>query len=99
MIEGDLTHQGGYRAVRKIFGLSDPPTAVVCVNDLTAIGAIQGASERGLVVGREVAIAGFDGIEEGGHTQPPLTTLKQPVYAIARDLIRLLLAEINGTPG
>jgi len=96
--ESDLTLQGGYQAAQKLFSSSNPPSAVVCINDLTAMGAIQAASAQGLVVGRDVAIAGFDGIEEERHTQPALTTLKQPVYDIARELVKLLLAEINGTP-
>jgi DNA-binding LacI/PurR family transcriptional regulator len=78
--------------------LSDPPTAVICINDLTAIGALQAASSMGLQVGRELAIAGFDGIEITENIQATLTTIKQPVYDIARDLVKLLLAEINGVP-
>jgi DNA-binding LacI/PurR family transcriptional regulator len=97
-VEGNLTRQGGFRAAQKLFSLSSPPTAIVCVNDLTAIGALQAASELGLRVGHDIAIAGFDGLEEATHTQPPLTTLYQPIYDIARRLVGLLLAEINGLP-
>jgi LacI family transcriptional regulator len=96
--EGDLTHQGGYQAAQKLLSSSNPPTAIVCINDVTAIGAIRGAAEQGLIVGRDVAISGFDGIEEGEHTQPSLTTLKQPVYEIAQELVKILLAEIDGIP-
>jgi DNA-binding LacI/PurR family transcriptional regulator len=56
------------------------------------------AHELGLVIGRDISIAGFDGIEEAEHTQPPLTTLNQPVYDIAREQVKLLIAEINGVP-
>jgi len=78
----------------RLLALDQPPSAVVCVNDLTAIGAIHAAHDNHCVIGRDLAIAGFDGIADSAHTQPPLTTLDQPVYAIARTLARLLLQAI-----
>lgn len=94
VIEGDLTPEGGYQAMLRLLALDQPPSAVVCVNDLTAIGAIHAAHDNHCVIGRDLAIAGFDGIADSAHTQPPLTTLDQPVYAIARTLARLLLQAI-----
>jgi LacI family transcriptional regulator len=95
---GDLTPEGGYQAAGHLLGLENIPTAIVCVNDLTAIGAMHAAHENGLKVGRHIAIAGFDGIADAAHTQPPLTTLDQPVYTIARQLVTMLLALINDEP-
>jgi DNA-binding LacI/PurR family transcriptional regulator len=57
---------------------------------------MRAARERGLVVGRDIAIAGYDGTDDSEHMQPPLTTLKQPVYEIARRLVKLLVACIEG---
>ncbi len=91
----DLTPEGGYQTAQILLMLAHPPTAIVCVNDLTAIGTMHAAHERGLKVGRDIAIAGFDGIADAAHTQPPLTTLDQPVYAIARRLVMMLMALIN----
>jgi LacI family transcriptional regulator len=91
----DLTPEGGFQAASRLLSLIRPPTAIVCANDLTAIGALHAAHERGLEVGHDIAIAGFDGIADSAHTQPPLTTLEQPVYAIARKLVTMLLALIN----
>jgi LacI family transcriptional regulator len=93
---GDLTAEGGYRRALELLALPQPPTAIGCINDLTAIGAMHAAHELGLVVGRDVAVAGFDGIADAAHTEPPLTTLDQPVYSIAGQLVRLLLALIGG---
>ncbi len=98
IVRADLTPEGGYQAARHLLNLSQPPTAIVCVNDLTAIGAMHAAHESGLKVGRDIAIAGFDGIADSAHTQPPLTTLDQPVYTIARQLVSMLLALINHEP-
>jgi LacI family transcriptional regulator len=94
----DLTPEGGFQAAKRLLALASPPTAIVCVNDLTGIGAMHAAHEQGLKVGSDIAIAGFDGIADSAHTQPPLTTLDQPVYAIARQLVTMLLALINDEP-
>jgi LacI family transcriptional regulator len=94
----DLTPEGGYQAAEHLLQLANPPTAIVCVNDLTAIGAMHASHQYGLKVGRDIAIAGFDGIADSAHTQPPLTTLDQPVYTIARQLVTMLLAFITDEP-
>ncbi len=96
--EGDLTRAGGYEAAQRLLSMRKPPTAIMGVNDLTAIGAMRAAHERDLVVGRDVAIAGYDGIEDGEHTHPPLTTLKRSVYDLARRLVNMLLTIIEGEP-
>jgi LacI family transcriptional regulator len=96
--EGDLTRAGGYRAAQSLLALPNPPTAIIGANDLTADGVIRAARERGMVVGRDLAIAGYDGTEESEHTQPPLTTLRQPVYETARNLVTMLIALIQGEP-
>lgn len=96
LAEGDLTRKGGYLAASGLLSLPNPPTAIIGVNDLTAIGALRAVHEKGLQAGKQIAIAGFDGIEDTEHTQPPLTTVRQPIYEIARQLIRLLVKLING---
>jgi LacI family transcriptional regulator len=95
VVEGDLTRNGGYQAAQRLLDLTSPPTAIACVNDLTAIGAMKAAHERGQVVGKDLAIAGFDGIEEAEGTHPPLTTLSQPIYEIACQLVKLLLIRLE----
>lgn len=94
--EGDLTRAGGYRAGLRLLALPQPPTAVIGANDLTAIGVLHAAHERGLHVGREFAVAGYDGTEDSEHTQPPLTTLRQSAYDVAQRLVDMLLARIAG---
>jgi DNA-binding LacI/PurR family transcriptional regulator len=91
IVHGDMTSEGGYHAAELLFALSVPPTAIVCINDVTAIGAMHAAHERGIVVGRDIAITGFDGIEDAAHATPPLTTLDQPIYSIARQLANMTL--------
>jgi DNA-binding LacI/PurR family transcriptional regulator len=90
----NISRQDGYQATQKLLNLADPPTAIVCINDVVALGAMRAGQEKGLVVGRDLAVAGFDDTEEARQAQPALTTLRQPVYQIARDLVRLLVARI-----
>jgi LacI family transcriptional regulator len=94
--EGDLTRAGGYAAAQPLLDLPDPPTAIVAANDLSADGIIRAARHRGIVVGRDLAVAGYDGTEVSEHTQPPLTTLRQPVYDTAGKLVNMLIALIQG---
>ncbi len=96
VVEGDLTRNGGYHAAQHLLALPEPPTAIIGANDMSAIGAMRAAHERGLIVGRDLAVAGYDGTEDSEHTQPPLTTVKQPIYDTARQLVRMLIARIDG---
>lgn len=96
VVEGDLTTNGGYRAGSSILTAPDPPTAIACVDDITAIGVLHAARDCGRTVGQDLAVAGFDGIEGSEHTQPPLTTVNQPIYEIARLLVQMVVALING---
>lgn len=94
--EGDLTSAGGYAAARRLLSIPNPPDAIVCVNDATAFGAMRAIAEAGLRTGEDIAVAGFDGVRDARYSNPPLTTLDQPVYDIARQMVRLLTAQIAG---
>jgi DNA-binding LacI/PurR family transcriptional regulator len=93
---GDTTQTGGYQAAQRMLLLPNKPSAIVCFNDLTAIGAMHAAYEQGFTVGQNLAIAGFDGIVDSAYTQPPLTTINQPVYDIAGRLVRMLVSLMHG---
>ena len=96
VVESDLTAEGGYRAASQLLTLPEPPSAITCIDDMTAIGVLHAAHEHGRVVGKNLAVTGFDGMLGFEHTQPPLTTVNQPVYQIARRLVQMLVALIAG---
>jgi LacI family transcriptional regulator len=96
VVRGDLTHRGGYEGARQLLELHEPPMAIIGANDLTAIGAMRAAHERGFAVGRDIAVAGYDGTEDAAHAQPPLTTLRQPIFDTAKRLADLLIARLGG---
>ncbi|HNT54094.1 MAG TPA: LacI family DNA-binding transcriptional regulator [Anaerolineaceae bacterium] len=98
LCSGDLTSQGGYTAARQLLDLPIPPNAILCVNDQTAFGALHAADEAGLRIGEQIAIAGFDGVRDARYSNPPLTTVDQPVYDIARQLVHMLADQIRGEP-
>ncbi len=95
-IDSDLTQRGGFRAMNELLDLSPPPTAVIACNDLMALGAISAAQKRGLVVGRDVAVTGFDDIPLAEHSHPRLTTVRQPIYDIGRQICDMLIRVIRG---
>ena len=92
---GDLTQRGGHRQAARLLSLAQPPTAIVAFNDLMAIGAMSAAQERGLVVGRDVSITGFDNIPMAEDSYPPLTTVNQPIYKIGSTLTSMLVSVIK----
>lgn len=98
IVEGDLTQRGGRALAAQLLDRAIPPTAIVACNDLTALGAMSAAQERGLEVGRDVSITGFDDIPPAEHTHPPLTTVHQPVYRIGTIVCRMLIKLIKGEP-
>jgi LacI family transcriptional regulator len=93
--QGDMTAEGGYQTTGKLLALPDAPTAIACIDDMTAMGAMHAAHDHGLVVGQDLAVTGYDGITGFEHTQPPLTTVNQPVYQIARQLVQMLATLIT----
>ena len=95
---GDLTSSGGYQAAGKLLAQPEPPDGVVCINDETAFGVLHAAHEFRLQIGIHFAVAGFDGVQDSCYTEPPLTTLAIPIYDIAKQLTRMLAAEVNRQP-
>jgi LacI family transcriptional regulator len=93
---GDFHIEGGYTAVQ---GLLDQPnriTAIFAANDLMAIGVLRGIAARGLRVPEDIAVVGFDGIALGRYSQPPLTTMAQPIREIGKLATDLVLSRVNG---
>ena len=66
------------------FGMADRPTAVLCYNDLTAIGLLAAAAQAGVPVPGALSVVGYDDIPMSACTVPPLTTVRQPKTAMGR---------------
>lgn len=96
IVDGDLTQRGGAAAVRPLLDLNPLPTAIIGGNDLMAIGAIKEIEGRGWTVGADISVVGFDDIPVAEHTNPPLTTVRQPIYTIGRKTCAMLIDSLNG---
>jgi LacI family transcriptional regulator len=95
MVRGDFHPQSGWSAVRALFSLEEPPTAIFAGNDLMAIGALRAISEAGLRVPEDVSLVGFDNIELASYTNPPLTTIFQPIQETGQTAVTFLLERIR----
>jgi DNA-binding LacI/PurR family transcriptional regulator len=93
----DFTVGGGREALRELLAkpARERPTAVICSSDLMAIGAMQEADAQGLRVPHDLSIVGFDGIDAASWTNPPLTTVEQPIDEIARTAVDALWSKVE----
>ncbi len=98
LVTGELTQRSGREAARRLLSLPTPPTAIIAGNDLMALGAMSAIQERGLVVGEDIAVAGFDDIPMSEASHPPLTTVHQPIYEIGQMLTEMLIKIIRNQP-
>jgi DNA-binding LacI/PurR family transcriptional regulator len=90
----------GDHSVDHFLQLIDPPTAIVCFNDMLAIGVLRGCRRVGIRVPDDMSVTGFDNIAFSAFTVPPLTTFDQPKYSIGAEAAQLLLDLLgNGTGG
>ena len=101
LVRGEGSYEFGYEsAIHILDGPSDArPTAIIAFNDLMAIGVIEGARSIGLQAGIDFAVTGFDDAPFTQYLNPPLTTVRQPVWEIGERAIELLLNILNGRVG
>ena len=90
-----FSYADGYRAARNLLARGRKFTALFAMADVMAIGAIRALRDAGLRVPEDVSVMGFDGLEIGDYTDPRLTTIHQPVEAIADHSIRILRENIE----
>ncbi len=86
------TLEGGRRAVRSLLASGYQPTAIVCVNDITAVGALRELRECGLRVPQDISVTGFDNVKLSEFCYPALTTVHIPRDRIGQIICRRLMA-------
>ena len=96
--ECDHTWDGGAHGMGFLLSLPKPPTAVLCCNDVAAVGALKTLAARGLQAGKDIALIGFDDLTICQYTQPPLTSIEFSPRELARLAFRALLEEIQHIP-
>jgi DNA-binding LacI/PurR family transcriptional regulator len=92
LIEGDHTMEGGMAAMEQLLKSKHVPTAVMCSNDMTAIGVLHNLYRAGLKVPDDLSVIGFDDIHIAQVTIPPLTTIQMSCFELARAAVTALRA-------
>jgi DNA-binding LacI/PurR family transcriptional regulator len=87
--------EGGHAAAAKLIGRA--VTGIVCASDPLALGAIRAARRAGLAVPRDLSVVGYDDSAFMSCTDPPLTTVRQPIEAIGRAAVEMLTGQIEGS--
>ncbi|MHA7964668.1 LacI family DNA-binding transcriptional regulator [Paenibacillus sp. CAU 1782] len=87
--------EDGRRQARELLAQDERPTALFCCNDLLAIGALQAAKEAGIPIPQQLSVVSFDNTILASVTDPPLTSVAQPVEKLGAAAVELLLAEFR----
>lgn len=95
IVTGDFSMESGRQAAYDLIRAGEPPSVVVALNDLMAIGAILGFQEQGYHVPDDIAVLGFDNIPESEIVRPTLTTIEQDSMDIGRKLATCLFRRIE----
>ncbi|WP_328501061.1 LacI family transcriptional regulator [Streptomyces sp. NBC_00457] len=97
VVEGDFTEASGRRATAELLEKHPDMDAVFAASDTMAAGALGVLRAAGRRVPEDVAVIGFDDFPLGQHTEPPLTTVRQPLEEIGETMVRLLMEELRET--
>ena len=98
IVEGDHKMEGGMRALVQLIGLPVRPTAILCSNDMTAVGVMREAYEYGIAIPRDLSLVGFDDIRLSQFTTPPLTTVQMSQTLLAEYAFQALRGEVERRP-
>ncbi|MDQ0112213.1 LacI family DNA-binding transcriptional regulator [Paenibacillus harenae] len=95
MLPDSFSIDSGKRQMHHLLAMKERPTAVFCVNDYTAIGAIKAATEAGLSIPDDMSVVGFDDIPLAHHFIPELTTVSQQANELGKTAVNVLKAMMN----
>lgn len=95
IVEGDHTIEGGISALGQLLSGPTRPTAVICSNDMTALGVMRKSYEDGISIPRDLSVIGFDDIRLAQFVLPALTTVQMSQSELARLAFHALLAEVQ----
>ena len=91
----DLDEASGYRSMKSILEKEPLPTAVIAINDQSAMGAKKAISESGRLVPGDISLVGFDNRDFSAYLEPPLTTISKPKYEMGQEAVKLLFELIS----
>ncbi|MCL3859450.1 LacI family DNA-binding transcriptional regulator [Actinotalea sp. K2] len=94
-----LNAEGGEAGATELLALGEPPTALFCVNDLTALGAMQALRAHGMTIGQDMAVVGYDDVNFASMLMTPLTSVRQPTRRLGHVAADLLLGRAGKDVG
>ncbi|MFJ1822539.1 LacI family DNA-binding transcriptional regulator [Streptomyces sp. NPDC088139] len=97
VVEGDFTERSGRLAVERLLASGAEFDSVFAHNDVSAAGVLRALRAAGRSVPGDIAVVGFDDIPMAEHTEPPLTTVRQPARRMGETAARVLLSHLGGT--
>ena len=97
VFHGDGNPEGGMEGMVRLLALPDPPTAVFCYDDMTALGALSQIRTFGLCVPDDISVIGFDDLKIGKYIHPKLSTVRQPMLQMGRLAMETLLDVLAGS--
>ncbi len=92
----DSTPEMGFGLTNELLNRDVEFTALVCFNDLSAIGAIRALKDHGVRVPEDISVVGFDDLQAAAYHNPSLTTIRQPLRQMGAEAARILLERIRG---
>jgi DNA-binding LacI/PurR family transcriptional regulator len=95
IVEAGRAHSDGYEAMQELLSLPEAPDAVLACSDELAFGALHALQDRGINVGPEIGLMGWDDAPLAAYSNPPLTTLHASRHTFGRELARLLIESIE----
>lgn len=90
------SEEAGFTLMRALLAEPDAPTAVLCATDRLAVGALHAVAQAGLRAGRDISLIGYDDLPMAGCTDPPLTTIEQPIARAGARMVQMLVALLGG---
>jgi LacI family transcriptional regulator len=95
VIPSPVTRQAGYQAAATLLEEGEPPTAVIAYSDPVALGVMAAVHDRGLRVGKDLALVGFDDLDQAEVSRPTLSTIATRAQAVGREAARVLVARMQ----
>jgi DNA-binding LacI/PurR family transcriptional regulator len=96
VVHGDGKPEGGGQAMESLLALPNPPTAVFCYNDMSALGALRVLHGHGIKVPEDLSLVGFDDLAIASYTFPLLTTVSQPKQQMGRMAMEIMIKLLSG---
>jgi DNA-binding LacI/PurR family transcriptional regulator len=96
--QADGRPEDGAAGVEELLRLPQLPTAIMCYNDMLAVGVLSALAQQGVRVPDDVSVTGFDNISISAYLNPPLTTFDQPKYPAGSEAARIMLRLLDSNP-